>query len=214
VARDENKPYRVWLTIGHGGKGVPYGGMHGEARDDGTSNHGFKNLKGRPHLLSEIPEIQNDPALHELVRVINEPENGLVSVGCAGWPVSEDQGHRWSGYIEFAINSAEMIEDARSYFWFFFHFDRMLHNNQFDQMVNYNWELEGANFHPARADGFTCTIWINLPYVETAEAAFDAWQMALDPLIPLLGGYPVQEGRPLFTADTDEWGPSPAPIGG
>jgi len=65
VASDENKPYAVWLTLGHVGKGIPYGGHHGEVREDGTTNHGFKNLKGWPHLLADVPELQNDRVITE-----------------------------------------------------------------------------------------------------------------------------------------------------
>lgn len=127
----------------------------------------------------------------------------MTRVGCAAWDVSDEQGHRWYGYVEFAINSAEAIEDARSYFWLFFHFDKMLHEGKFSEMVNYNWELEGAHFSPANADGFTCTVWVRTAYLPAPEEAFEAWQVALDPLIPLLGGCPAQKGRPLFTAETE-----------
>lgn len=199
------KPYQVGLTIGHGGKGIPYGGYrNGETNEDGTAkNRGFVNLKGRLHLLNDVPELVENPVLFELVEAINQPETGLVSVGCAGWDTSGQAGPRWSGYIEFAINSAEMIADARNYFPLFFHFDKMLHDSGFDQVVTYNWELEGASFWPAKADGFTCTIWVHTPSAPSIEEAKEAWQQALDPLIPFLGGYPSQGGTPLFTADTD-----------
>jgi len=197
----DNKPYKVGLTIGHDGKGVPYGG-NGEAREDGTANHGFKNLKGNPHLLAQVPELTDDPALHALVDGINRSETGLVSVGCASWPVADDKGHRWSGYVEFAINTAEAIEDARSYFPLFFNFDKSLHDAGFNSAVNYHWELEGAHFWPANAVGFTCTVWVYTAYWPTFNEAKKAWQQALDPLIPFLGGYPLQDGRPLFTPET------------
>jgi hypothetical protein len=63
-----------------------------------------------------VPELQDDPALHDVITTINDVETGLVSVGCASWPISDDKGHRWYGYVEFAINSAEIAEDARNYF--------------------------------------------------------------------------------------------------
>lgn len=196
------KSYGVVLTIGHSGKGIPYGG-HGEAREDGSANYGFKNLKGNPHLLAQVPEIADDPALYDLIDAINQPETGLVTVGCAGWSFSEDSGHRWSGYVEFAINTAEAISDARNYFPLFFKFDKMLHEGGFAEVVNYKWELEGAHFSPANVDGFTCTVWIYTPYLPTLDEAKDAWQRALHPLIPFLGGYPMQEGRPLFVPDAE-----------
>lgn len=199
-----NRTYQVGLTISHHVKGIPYGGYrNGELNDDGTAkNCGFKNLKGRPELLHEVPELLDNWALYELAEAINKPENGLVSVGCAGWDMSDDNGHRWHGYIEFAINSAEMIADSKCYFPLFFHFDRMLHNEDFNQRVNYNWELAGAHFAPANVDGFTCAVNVYTPYASSIEDAKEAWQQAIVPLIVFLGGYPAQEGTPLFTSET------------
>lgn len=194
------KPYNVSLTIGHRGKGIPYGGL-GELRDDGTANYGFKDLKGNPHRIAEVPELQDDPSLYELIEALSLPENGLVSVGCASWEYSEERGHRRSGYVEFAINTAEAIADARNYFPLFFKFDQMLHGSPFAEVVNYNWELEGAHFFPANVDGFTCTVWVYIPHLPTPDEAKEAWQRALHPLIPFLGGYPLQEGRPLFVPE-------------
>jgi hypothetical protein len=196
------KPYSVGLTISHNGKGIPYFG-HGEPREDGTANHGFKNLKGNPHLLAEVPELADDPALYELVEGINKLDTGLASIGCAAWLFSDDNGHRWSGYVEFAINTAEAIEDARNYFPLFFKFDKMLHGSSFAEEVGYNWQLEPANFSPANVDGFTCTIWIYPNYQPSPEQAKEAWQRALHPLIPFLSSYPMQEGQPLFSAGTE-----------
>lgn len=196
------KSYTIGLTIGHSGKGIPYGG-HGEIRDDGTANHGFKNLKGNPHLLAQVPELTDNPTLYALVESLSLPENGLVSIGCASWVSSDDKGHAQAGYVEFAINTAEAITDARNYFSLFFKFDRMLHGINFSEVVNYNWELEGAHFSPANVDGFTCAVWVHTPHLPLLEDARKAWDSALAPLIPFLGGYPLQEGRPLFVSDTE-----------
>lgn len=208
----EQKPYVVGLTIAHGGKGIPYGG-HGGPREDGTENHGFKNLKGHPERLSEIPELNDSPALFELVAAISDPENGLVSVGCAVWDFSDGNGHRREGYIEFVINSAKQTADAQNYFPLFFHFDRMLHEEGFHEIVNYHWELQGASFWPSDASGFTCSISVRTPYAADPEDAKSAWEQALKPPIEFLGSYSIQGRDPLFTAETQDvdWGaPTPA----
>lgn len=96
--------YRNFLSISYKGKGIPYGGL-GEPRDDGGANFGFKDLKGNPALIASVPELQNDPDLKALVAAINRPDTGLFSVGCVSSVIAEQQGHRRSGYIEFAINS-------------------------------------------------------------------------------------------------------------
>jgi hypothetical protein len=203
----DKMPYFVGLTIGHGGKGIPYGGYHnGEMNDDGTAkNRGFKNLKGRPHLLERVPELSENPGLYELVAAINQPETGLVSVGCAGWDKSNvgGEGHRWEGYIEFAVNTAELVADPHSYFALFFAFDRHLRASGFDQPVNYHWELERADFSPTKVSGFTCCIRVMTPFAESLEEAKETWQQALKPLVPILGSVPPQDGTPLFTPDMD-----------
>ena len=129
-----------------------------------------------------MPELASDPALRDLVCLINHEENGLVSIGCGSLPVSEDGKHRWSGYIEFAINTVEGIADAQNSFFLFFHFDKMLRDINFNAAVRYNWELAGANFFLVNAAGFTCTVWINVPFVPTLEEAKASWGKRFLPL--------------------------------
>lgn len=200
------KPCSVVLTVGHSGKGIPYGG-HDEPRDNGYANHGFRQLKGNPEMLAEVPELRNDPALYELIAQISLNENGLASIGCANWEYQEGRGFRRAGYVEFAINSKIAIADARSYFPLFFKFDQMLHESGYSEPVTFKWELGGCHFFaPANCDGFTCSVWVHTAHYPTAEEAIEAWQNALDPLIHFLGGYPVQEGPPIFTGRADECG--------
>jgi hypothetical protein len=201
----DRKSYQVGLTISHRGKGIPYGGYHdGEINEDGTpKNRGFKNLKGRPDRLQEVPELEDTSGLYELVELINRPENGLVSIGCAGWDMSDANGHRWGGYVEFAINSAELVQDAQSYFPIFFHFDRMLHESAFDETVNYHWELEPAHFSPANVEGFTCAVHVYTPPAASVAEAKGAWQAALGPLTSFLRGFSSRGGTPLFSSETN-----------
>lgn len=100
----QNLRYSNYLAIKQSGKGIPYGGQ-GQIRPDGDANYGFKNLKGELENLNQIPELQRDHALYELVRAINQPETGLLSVGCTSGSVHQDDGYRMSGYVEFAFNS-------------------------------------------------------------------------------------------------------------
>ena len=107
--------YLNHLTISHRGKGIPYGGL-GEIREDGGANHGFRNLKGRPHLIDLVPELRSDPALRSLVLTVNAAHTALFTIGCVSGPVpdTDGHGHRYSGYIEFALNSRSAVEDGSS----------------------------------------------------------------------------------------------------
>ena len=107
--------YRNLLSIRNGGKGVPYGG-HGEPRADGEANYVFFNLKTDPGQLNSVPELKRDPALLSLARVLNAADSGFFSVGSTSSAIAGSDGHRWSGYLEFAINSKAGVADAASYF--------------------------------------------------------------------------------------------------
>lgn len=199
------KQLYVSLSIKRSGKGIPYGGFpKGETNPDGSAkNQGFKNLKGRPDRLAEVPELAENSGLYDLVAAISQPTNGLATVGCAGWGISDDNAFRWAGYIEFAFNSTELVGDAQNYFPLFFKFDQMLHGSNFDHPVSYHWELAGARFLDAGVDGFTCAVNVYTPPARSLREAKEAWQLALDPLEFFLGGYPERPGTPLFPIESD-----------
>lgn len=189
--------YTNVLTINHDGKGIPYGGS-GEPREDGSANYGFKNLKGALERLSEIPELEADAALFSLIEAINQPDTGLLSIGCVSGAVADERGHRVSGYVEFAFNSETLIADATHYFPVFFHFDRALLEDAFAYDVHFYWELMGATFHEAQAAGFTASVTINTGYHETPQAAQTAWDEALSTLARFLSSIPPGPGRRLY----------------
>lgn len=174
------------LSIRFDGKGIPYGGI-GEPRADGGANFGFKNLAGHPELVDTIPELATDPALRSLVAAINNPKSGLFSVGCASGDVKEREGFRRSGYIEFAVNSRQFIAGAQNYFPLFFHFSKQLFEQKFAQPAQYHWELQPAAFFEAKAEGFTCTIFINTHFFPAGDAASQCWELVLKRLEVFLG---------------------------
>ncbi|HUW37112.1 MAG TPA: hypothetical protein VMV91_07240 [Rhodocyclaceae bacterium] len=131
------KLYTNQLSLNHKHKGVPYGGS-GEIREDGDANYGFKDIKGNNALLLDIPELKRDRGLMRLIQAINAPHTGLFSVGCVSGPVADKHGYRHSGYVEFSVNSATAIADARNYFPLFFHFDLMLHEGNFSGKVTFD----------------------------------------------------------------------------
>ena len=117
--------YRNILVMAHKSKGIPYWGS-GKPRSDGDMNYGFQDLKGQPELLDDVPELQTDAALRSLMAAISGRGIGLFSVGCLSAMIHDEHGHRMTGYVEFALNSARAAADAASYFPIFFHFDRHL----------------------------------------------------------------------------------------
>lgn len=58
---------------------VPYGPAR---REDGNQNHGFMDLRGRPDLVDNIPEVQKSTGLATLLKTIADPSSKLMSSGC------------------------------------------------------------------------------------------------------------------------------------
>lgn len=177
--------YQNVLAISHRGKGIPYGGF-GEVREDGDANYGFVCLKGALEKLDDIPELARDDALKKLVAVINAPESSLFSVGCASTPVSNERGHRYTGYIEFAMNSKQDVAVAQSYFNSFFFFEQFLKNKEVERPIQYYWEIMPAHFLDTDTDGFSCSITVNTNFEATKEAADKFWVYALSLLTEFL----------------------------
>ncbi|HKU19261.1 MAG TPA: hypothetical protein VJP80_08460 [Candidatus Saccharimonadales bacterium] len=174
--------YHNYLTINHRGKGIPYGGL-GEAREDGDANFGFRYAKNNESLLKQIPELQTDVHLYRLAAAINAAETWLFTIGSGSYPIQDEHGHRYSGYMEFAINSKSAIADAQSYFPIFFHFDLFLKEKNFPVSISYCWELQPACFIECdNANGFTCSVFINTDYSDLQQEAHDTWANALSVL--------------------------------
>lgn len=192
--------YTNSLHVSQEGKGIPYWG-DGVIRDDGDANYGFKNLKGHPDRIAEIPELARDEVLRDCVALLNEAGSAFGTVGCVSAIVDEPEGHRVSGYIEFAFDSAERIADAGNYFPAFFHFDAALHRNGFDDKVHFHWELMGATFRRTGSLGFTMTVTVNTGWYETAENAGIAWANGIDFLAGFLRHVPPEGGTPIFVDD-------------
>jgi hypothetical protein len=171
------QPFLCFLSISARVKGIPYGGG---PRPDGSTNHGFRPLKGKSEDVASIPEAAADPALADLVRRINAPQTAFFSVGCVSGDVVDDpQGKRVTGYVEFGINDKKMVGDAANYFPIFFHFDQRLKSTLFPYQVKFDWELEGANFFEIGCHGFTCGVVINTGFYPTTAQAREAWMAAL-----------------------------------
>jgi len=178
-----DRPYLNQLSISYRGKGIPYGGAE-EPRPDGGQNHGFVCLKGRTDLIDSIPELQGERALRSLVLALNAKETALFTIGCLSAEVAgpDGEGYRYTGYIEFALNSQQAVADASSYFPAFFHFDRFLHESEFNHEAMFSWELVPASFLDARIDGFSCAISVTTTLFATRENASASWEAALKAL--------------------------------
>jgi hypothetical protein len=71
--------------------------------DEGRTNHGFRDTRGRPELIDEIAEAGTSSALKELLRSLAQPASRYFSIGCdlRTWPPSEPgNAYQAAGYVQ------------------------------------------------------------------------------------------------------------------
>lgn len=81
--------------------------------EEGRTNHGFRDTRGRPELIDEIAEAVSSQALKELLRSLAQPTSRYFSIGCdlRTWPPAELGDHyQIAGYVQ--LLSADLAHDA------------------------------------------------------------------------------------------------------
>jgi len=81
--------------------------------EEGRTNHGFRDTRGRPELIDEIAEAGTSPALKELLRSLAQPASRYFSIGCdlRTWPPAEpDDPYQAAGYVQ--LLSADLAREA------------------------------------------------------------------------------------------------------
>lgn len=54
------------------GTSIPY---KAEVREDGNVNNGFLDLRGKPHLVDQIPEVHRSRGFANILRAANQPHS-------------------------------------------------------------------------------------------------------------------------------------------
>jgi hypothetical protein len=78
--------------------------------EDGRTNHGFRDLRGRPELAREIAEAVASPALQALLVALALPSSRCFSIGCdvRPWPPAEPDGlHQVAGYVQLIFSDLD-----------------------------------------------------------------------------------------------------------
>jgi hypothetical protein len=81
--------------------------------EEGRTNEGFRDTRGRPELIDEIAEAEASPPLKELLRVLAQPAARYFSIGCdlRTWqPTEPDDLYQCAGYIQ--LLSADLAREA------------------------------------------------------------------------------------------------------
>src|SRR5688572_9377161 len=81
--------------------------------EEGRTNHGFRDARGRPELIDEIIEAGTSLALKELLRSLVQPTSRYFSIGCdlRTWPPTEpDDPYQAAGYVQ--LLSSDLAREA------------------------------------------------------------------------------------------------------
>jgi hypothetical protein len=166
-------------------KAIPYGGSK---HSDGSENHGFKPLKGKPEECALIPEVQDNTALKKALISLNATETPFFTVGCEKScnEHSGGAGYWMKGYIELAFNYKELVQDAQHYFKLFLDFNL------------YIFELEMAHFWQhltVQEIGLTTAVWIQTEVLPSEHDAKNAWASALNTYVDFMTRQSLPSGR-------------------
>ena len=81
--------------------------------EEGRTNHGFRDTRGRPELIDKIAEAGTSPALKELLRALAQPTSRYFSIGCdlRTWPPAVvGELYQAAGYVQ--LLSADLAHEA------------------------------------------------------------------------------------------------------
>jgi hypothetical protein len=179
-------------------KGVPY---ISEFRQDGSINHGFTQLKGRPHDCWNIVEVGNDPALLDSLKRLNEWHTAFFTVGCEKDYNEEAGTAQPVGYIEVSFNSIAEATCIDSHGDLATCFREEMHKQEYDLPVFYEWLVTDAliGSEPERVPGFTSAIFMRTCERLTTATAVEAWRGAVTFLTDFLDEWPAR-GGPCFVS--------------
>lgn len=184
------------MTVSHIAKAIPYDA--GALRGDGAQNYGFMDLKMFPDDIDQVAELKSDAALMHLVKAINSPETGLMTIGCSSAIIVDPEGCRKTGYVEISFMTDQMVEDAQNCFPLFYHFSHALAEASFDQNIHFNWDVISAQFVESDVFGFTMAISLNTRLCDSTEAAEEVWAVSANFLAAFLKTVPKMDGAPLL----------------
>ncbi|MEA4834974.1 MAG: hypothetical protein VB133_07565 [Anaeromusa sp.] len=186
----------IQLRLNFKPKGVPYGAVE---RSDST-NHGFKELKGNAAAAERIAEVQDNEALKKALVNINRIDTPFFTVGCEKSLNREITNDRYwmKGFIEFAFNYADIVDNAQHYFKLFYEFNKVVAETKYDLPIQFVWEIEAAHFSKINTGGFTATVWITTMDNPERKEIEDMWGAGVSYLANFLSNYPTGNYRSIY----------------
>lgn len=142
--------------------------------------------------------MDSEPLRSALV-LINESGTPFFTIGCEKDIAAEDGGWRMGGYIEFAFNYSDLAQNAANYFPVFFHFDRVLKEQDVPVPIQFQWELAPAKLLDASGIvGYTAIVWVRTGLAPSRDLLLDTWSAALNGLAHFLATYPTHGQQSIY----------------
>jgi hypothetical protein len=175
-------------------KAVPYPGSG--PRPDGSENYGCKIIKGKGNDEVLVPEALDNAALTNAITSLNDRATPFLTIGCEKSCNKDASGFWMRGFLELSFNYVQGISNAQNYFKLFFDFTHWFWEQPKQAVVEYHFQLEGAQFFEIPAQGFSLVAWITTQALPTENGARAAWAWALDTLTKFLMTIPDHPGLP------------------
>lgn len=169
-----------------------------DSKNSSDINYGFKNLKIKPSLIDTIPELNDDASLKALVTTLNARKSCFFTTSCSSKLSQTAEGYRRQGYVELAWNCTQCVQDAINYFALYFHFNKSLLVQGFNQPVQLKWIIEEASFSAVEVHGFSCFVCVRTRSLSSAEQANQVWQLSLKVIQSYMETVETNQANPIY----------------
>lgn len=162
--------------------------------------HGFKDLKGKPHLVADIPELSNMLGMQRAVRNLCLPDAPFFSIGCEKrFDMEGDRRHCGGGYIEFAFN----FERAAQYSNYLKLHDTFMKSRSFKSLTGpttFEWTVSPINMRDHGICIQSCTVRVFVSDRKTPDRAVKALNQGFEAFGAFIGSIQVPDRglTPLF----------------
>ena len=156
--------------------GVPY-----DRPQDDPDSHSYLDLRRELHRIDEIPEVRGEPALRNLVSMLNDHNGCFRSLGCERWhkaPTSAEEPHQFGSYVGFALDAWPFISKWATQA-IVQSFLARESPNALPDGVKMLFELRPTAFHTEQIHGWSLDVWV-WGFGDTPDAAHASWERGIE----------------------------------
>lgn len=188
---------KTTVTFNDRSKDVPY---PPDFRSD-SIGFGFKDLKGKPELVSTIHETMQMQGMQKALRELCQKETPFFSIGCEKRFGDHGPGKFWGrGFIEYAYN----FQEAASFENYETLFNLFRKSSAADRKIiapaTIDWEIAPVRLRDHKIMIHSCSVWVTVSDRKTEEKAKAAFNNAFEAVGDFLGTIRIKDNglNPLF----------------